>query len=226
MFNLYNDCYIAIIGDIIDSRELKERMQVQKQLNQTLNEINTIYKDSISSDFIITLGDEFQGLLRQGTYTMQIIMKIEKSMNPVKIRFGVGIGEITTDINRNMSIGADGPAYYNARDAINELKSRETQKSVSYSDIRFCGGRENEDVVLLINNTLTLMYVIKSGWSERQKEVIDELLDGNRSQREIALKLDITESTVSTNLNRGNYHAFRESLEGLNYVLGEIKADV
>ena len=52
---------------------------------------------------MITLGDEFQGLLKNGSAAVFIIDKIEREMYPIKFRFGLGVGEITTDINSNMT---------------------------------------------------------------------------------------------------------------------------
>ena len=40
----------------------------------------------------------------------------------MKLRFGIGVGEISTVINPEMALGADGPGYYNARKAIEDLK--------------------------------------------------------------------------------------------------------
>ncbi len=57
--------------------------------------------NDIASDFMITLGDEFQGLLTSGFHLVQIIDYIERSLFPIKLRFGVGIGEIHTEIKRN-----------------------------------------------------------------------------------------------------------------------------
>lgn len=49
---------------------------------------------------------------------MDIISEMEIEMYPVKLRFGIGIGSIVTDINRELLLGADGPAYHNARKMI------------------------------------------------------------------------------------------------------------
>lgn len=68
--------YVAIIGDIKNSRELQDRKQVQEKLEAVLNEINDTYDADIASKFLITLGDEFQGLLHCGIHTMHIISKI------------------------------------------------------------------------------------------------------------------------------------------------------
>ena len=60
----------------------------------------------------ITLGDDFQGLLHSGEHVMDIIQYIKREAYPIKIRFGIGIGAITTNINAMISIGADGSGYY------------------------------------------------------------------------------------------------------------------
>jgi hypothetical protein len=128
--------YIAIIADIKDSKKIINRNEVQKKLKKVLKEINEKYRNDISSKFTITLGDEFQGLLCNGVNTMNIIAEIERRMFPTLIRFGIGIGEITTDINKEMSIGADGSAYYMARSAVEYLKSGEKKKQTNTADIR------------------------------------------------------------------------------------------
>ena len=55
--------YVAIIGDIIDSKKIKNRNEVQQKLKHVLSKINQSYDDIIAANFIISLGDEFQGLL-------------------------------------------------------------------------------------------------------------------------------------------------------------------
>ena len=97
--------HIAIIGDIKDSRKIANRSEVQSRLKMVLDGINHGYDDDIASKFIITLGDEFQGLLCEGSNTMKIISEIEMKMHPIRLRFGVGIGEITTEIDKEMALG-------------------------------------------------------------------------------------------------------------------------
>ena len=70
----------------------------------------------------MTLGDEFQGLLFNGRKVFDIIPKIKMDIYPVEIRYGIGVGQITTSINTDMALGADGPGFYNARKAIDFLK--------------------------------------------------------------------------------------------------------
>lgn len=56
---------------------------------------------------------------------LDIIEEIQRQMYPVEIRFGVGVGQKTIEINAEMAIGADGPGYYMAREAIEALKQSE-----------------------------------------------------------------------------------------------------
>lgn len=77
-FFFFNNPYIAIIGDMKESKKIENRNEVQKKLKQVLEEINEKYDNDISSKFIITLGDEFQGLLCSGANTMHLITEIER----------------------------------------------------------------------------------------------------------------------------------------------------
>lgn len=105
---------LAIIGDIIDSKNIKNRNKIQKDLNKVLKDLNRNYEKDIVSKWTITLGDEFQALLKPNLYIFKMLDYISYKMDPVKIRFGLGLGEISTDINYEKSIGSDGPAYWRA----------------------------------------------------------------------------------------------------------------
>lgn len=67
-------------------------------LHAVLEELNTAYRDTIASRFIITFGDEFQGLLSAADHVLDMIQLIQIRMYPVAIRFGIGIGELSTPI--------------------------------------------------------------------------------------------------------------------------------
>ena len=69
-----------------------------------MSKINQSYDDIIAANFIISLGDEFQGLLCQQEKVFEIINDIEMNMFPIKIRFGIGVGKIDTDILKKQHI--------------------------------------------------------------------------------------------------------------------------
>lgn len=214
--------YIAIIGDIKESRKLSDRKNVQIKLKDVLAGINRRYLESISAKFTITLGDEFQGLLCEGKNVIDIIEEIQREMSPIQIRFGIGVGEITTDINSEMALGADGPGYYKAREAIEVLKKSEPKSKTQASDIRIEIEDDRNSVAVMLNTIFALMAVIQNNWSERQREIILEFDKNKCSQSECAERLDISQSSVQRGLVNGNYYAYKEAKDTVNNVLKEI----
>ncbi|HHZ01445.1 MAG TPA: hypothetical protein GX396_00710 [Tissierellia bacterium] len=220
-----NSPYIAVIGDIRDSKKLQQRSEVQKKLKSILEEVNNKYYKDIASKFMITLGDEFQGLLCNGSNTMDIIFEIERKMHPVKIRFGIGIGTITTEINKEMPIGADGPGYYNARKAINFLKDNEKRKQTNTADIRIEAEGSNEEMTVMINTILSLLTVIKNSWTERQREIIWDILKHQDNQSDVAKRFNIKQPAVQKSLSKGNYYAYKDALDTIKRALAEIRRE-
>lgn len=212
--------YIAVIGDIKRSKQSSDRSELQKQLNTVLTDINIQYSGDIASKFVITLGDEFQGLLKYGRHIMDILQTIELRMYPVWIRFGIGVGEITTEINPEMALGADGPAYYNAREAISRVKEKEKKSKAALSDTIILLG-EDEQTEQLMNTLLSLMTVVKQGWTDRQFEVIKDYLEHRDNQIGIARRLGITQSSVQKSLSNANFYSYKEAVNTLNSIFAE-----
>ena len=224
-FFFFNNPYVAIIGDMKQSQKLRNRSEVQNKLKQVLEEINNKYISDISAKFIITLGDEFQGLLGNGVNTMNIVSEIERKMYPVKIRFGIGIGAITTNVNKEMALGADGPVYYKARDAIEYLKGNEKKKQAIAADIRFEVESDNQATTIMLNTIVALMTAIKESWSERQREIIWDMLDYQDSQIDVAKRLKIRQPAVQKSFSKGKYYTYKNALDTIGKALEEIRRD-
>lgn len=218
--------YIAIIGDIKNSKSIEERREFQNKLNNILNEINEIYSDSISSNFTITLGDEFQGLLHSGEHVMDIIQYIKREVYPIKIRFGIGIGAITTDINAMMSIGADGPGYYKARDSIEQLKILEKKNESTYGDVQIKIDGDNNLQELSLNSILKLMYCIEKEWTKKQREVVNYVLFEKKTQTETAQYFNVSQSNIQQILSKTHFYAYKDAFNSINKILSEVKYDI
>lgn len=219
-FNNKNIPYIAIIGDIIDSKEISDRKVIQERLNDILDKINMEYKDNISSKFMITLGDEFQGLLHNGCNVIRIIEFIEYSMYPVKIRFGIGVGSITTAINYDFPLGADGPAYYNAREMIEDLKVLKN-KTEEYN-IKI---KTDDEVDVLLNTIFSLLFVIKNKWSDKQRNYVFHWYYYDLIQIELASIFNVTQGAVQQSLKKANYKKYKNALDVVENVLSKIRSN-
>lgn len=222
MFFFFDYCpYIAIIGDIKDSRHSENRRAVQLRLKKVLNAINGEYERELASMFMITLGDEFQGLLKAGSAAVSIIDKIEREMYPVKIRFGIGVGKMTTDVDFDMPLGADGPAYYNARVMIDELKAAEQKKMESKDNVKV-SIQDYADASELINTIFSLLTTIKETWTLRRVEIMNAYLNCGGTQKEAAQVLGINQSTVQKALASSNFYTYRRALESVSKVFSGI----
>lgn len=224
-FFFFYEPYIAIIGDIKNSKKIEERNILQEKLNHVLNEVNRIYANSIASKFVITLGDEFQGLLYSGENTMSIIHYIKKEIHPIRVRFGVGVGSISTDINYEIAIGADGPGYYRARESIENLKQLEKKKEKSLYDIQIKIDENNNLQELALNSILKLMYSIEKGWTEKQREIINYVLFEQTNQTNTAQHFNVTQSYIQQVLAKSHYYAYKEAFDSVDKILNEVKHD-
>lgn len=164
---------IAVIGDIIKSRSIKNREEVQEQLKSVLDKVNRDYADALASKFTLTLGDEFQGVFRSGSNVLRLVDEIIFSLKPVGLRFGIGIGSLKTALDPDASLGADGPAYWNARKAI-EIAHK--NNDYGRANIGLCADGEHE-LAILVNQILKLTAFQASGWRESQIEVYRLILE-------------------------------------------------
>lgn len=183
---------IVIIGDIVQSKKISERSKIQSKLNSIFNKINSD-KNYLVSPYTITLGDEFQAVYSNADFIFSHTWQISKAVYPEKIRFSIGIGEITTRINKKQAIGMDGPAFYNARAGL------ETLKESSYF---FNITAENLASGEMLQQVLFLISFISGSWKKTRFDVLTMLYE-NKSIAEIAKKLKITDKAVYKNIDAG-----------------------
>ena len=126
-------------------------------------------------------------------------------MYPVKLRFGIGVGEISTDIIYEAAIGADGPAYYAARNMVEELRNQEKKFKKQAADIELSFYDKSCFEIAEINTILVLLKTIEDSWSEKQRFTIWDMEKYGDSQEECAKRLETTQSTVARRLADGNF---------------------
>lgn len=213
--------YLALIADVIDSKMVQERFNLQKQLEKALRKMNELFGDYLASCFTLTLGDEFQALLKVDAPVFQIIDSLRSELIPTQLRFGIGLGEIVTAIDPLQSIGADGPAYWNARAAINLVHQK---NDYGNAQIYFSSGNDSKD--LLVNALIASGEAIRSGWRGSQEEILLDLLkrfvySENFSQQDLAQSLDINPSALSKRLKSSSIRVY---LRGRAAALASIQA--
>ena len=200
--------FLALIADVIDSKMVQERFDLQKQVEKTLQKMNELFGDYLASRFTLTLGDEFQALLEVDAPVFQIIDTLRSELTPTQLRFGIGLGEIVTDIDPLQSIGADGPAYWNARAAINLVHQK---NDYGNTQIYFSSAKEKQD--FFVNALIASGEAIRSGWRGSQEEILLDLLKRcvygeNFSQQDLAQSLEINPSALSKRLKSSSIRVY------------------
>lgn len=216
---------ITLIADIIASKKMTERGQTQIILNTILDSINTTYKKEIETDLTITLGDEFQGIVTSVETAFYFVDLINLSLQlmtkkeigeEIHLRWGIGIGELATPIqDKGYSIGMDGPAFWNAREAIESVHE--------HNDY----GRTNEKIVTgteedaFYNSMLRVQNVIRNEWTTTQKETAYSILKAyrynswtNQDVREVLnkdLNQHFSDQTVSKRIISTNIKQYTSS---------------
>ena len=215
--------YIALIGDIIESKKIQDRAQVQQQLLRLMKELNWQYQDYLISPFTVTTGDEFQALFSPNSYMFQIIDQLSVAFSPYEIRFGIGVGDMITEINKEQSIGSDGPAYWLAREAINHIHDK-NDYGINHISVFLA----DEEVTWTVNAMLAACSFIQSKWTEVQYDVLKQLLteniyDETFSHKEIARLLGITPSAFNKRIKASGLKIYlRNKRVAMNQILKEI----
>lgn len=208
--------YCAMIGDLIGSKKINrdKREAIQIRLRQILDEMNIQFSEYLASPFLLTLGDEFQGLLMASEPAIEIIEHIDRGLaeHQVQVRYGLGLGEISTgSINRAQALGDDGPAYHFAREGV------ELVREMGWSGFPVSIQTKRPDAPLL-EAICRLLNDLKEDWSSVQRQyVLDMEFFGE--QMLTAEKNGVSQSSISRALKRGHYQTYQQTKETLKQYL-------
>lgn len=115
-----------MICDLKKSRSLPNREKVQYQIIDMLKETNEIFVPSIVVPFIITIGDEWEGLLKHDCNYIEILNFFHQKLGLIDFHCGIGFGSISIT-NFELTVNQlDGPSFHLAREAISEAKKQNT----------------------------------------------------------------------------------------------------
>ena len=202
--------YIGMKVDLIASRRIKKRDLVQDQFFRVVELVILRFADNIAARMIITHGDEAQALFYP-TVTGQlfeIIEEITDQLEPYSVRFGFGVGTLTTPL-QNEAIGMDGVVWHRAQEALQEAKKKKQPLRFSFPS----------PALSALNALANMLLVLSGGWTRQQQEVI-KLTSKFATQREVAKYLGISPAAVSQRLHGAHYDLYKEGKEALAIFLG------
>jgi hypothetical protein len=205
---------IAVIADMVKSRELSraQRPEVQSSFSEFISGLNHRYKSALVARFVVTLGDEFQGLLSEARALPDLLWDMHYKFHMRQLRVGIGFGTIDTTLGK-YAINVDGPALHHARNAIDISKKEKLLGGV------FSGFGATYDSAF--NGFARLLQHHRDRLKPQQRKVI-ELLRQSLTQTAIANQLGISRQAVSLYAGAAGWEAYREGEEGWGALLAEI----
>lgn len=150
-----------------------------------------------------------------------IINELFFSLHPTKIRFGVGVGNITTQIQKMNIQEMDGPAFHLARKAIEQL-AKEKQKyrgNINYFKIYTHDQLKTE----IMNNTLSLLSMLYCSYTSRQVEILHAYMNHEMNQFKTAAFLKIGQPAISKTLKKTEFYKVKDSWDLLNTLVMSIE---
>jgi len=184
----------TLIGDLIGSRDARDRDALHSTLARALADINERFAPT--TPLRITVGDEYQGAFATVGAALQASLRLRLAMLPeFDLRHGIGWGPVRV-LEPEPRV-EDGPGWWAARDGIAAVEAAEGRPSsrdrrTAYVRAEGAGGPDPA----AIESLLVLRDSAVARLSGRSLSVLRDLMAGT-SQREIAERLDISPSAVS-----------------------------
>ena len=185
---------VTVIADIVESRKITDRADVQQQLEKVLAECESSVEPLQSMR--ATVGDEFQAVYASVVTARKVLLETKLALPAgLDLRFGIGVGAITSVGDTELQ---DGPGWWSARAAIEETERR---ASGNQPWLRTWLCAESADLATYINQNLLAEDFIISQMKAREKRLALMTLRGVL-QKEAAAVERISQSAVSQSLQR------------------------
>jgi predicted DNA-binding protein (UPF0251 family) len=185
--------WAAVIGDVVGSRQATSRLRLQQRLDKALAAVN----EAMASvqPLTPTLGDEFQGMYGRVEDAIEASFRLRVELvGKVDVRVGIGWGTLRTQDASRTPFGQDGPCWWRAREALQELArtERSNQEPSSLRTVCRTGNVQEQPY----NAILVLRDQILSSIDEGDATILKLLISG-ASQQEAAARLGVNKSSVS-----------------------------
>lgn len=190
---------IAVIGDVVQSRRIKDRSAAQDALYYLLGLLNHTFASDLLAPFRISRGDEIQAIFGCAVVIPDLVWEM-KVQFAHPIRFGFGLGELSTKLGPDPR-QTDGPAWWNARAALqNSVQTKRTGGVLG-------GFGDHEDLTLTA--FATLLHHMRGRFTQRQLAVVS-LLRSGLDMVTIAERLRVTKQAVSRIAGAAGWRAYQE----------------
>lgn len=206
------DLRVVITADIVESRKQG------KYLKELPGRLKGLRVPSAIIPFTVSRGDELQAVLDSFDELPAIIRRLRYTVKPLKLRVGVGIGEIDKmglDGARS-SWELSGEAFFNARTALEEIKSLKIARTFVRSGI--------EPLDTSLNTIFLLLDTIVDDWTEKQWEAV-HIYEQQGTYEKAASLLGVSIQNVQQRCKSAKWKIVRRVEENIIFLLNNYLND-
>lgn len=221
--------YCVIRMDLMDSRKIEHRQQIQEDLLKYLKHLNSEYESILVAPITIVLGDEWGIVLRDGSYAYEIYLKIKRFLweNQIDAYAGVGFGTIKEE-NDDL-IRMNGTAFEQAKYSLlkaksskygyrKEIPTKACHIVLSGFDLKY----ENQDWNDIINTLIQNNEILFSRVTKKQYDMICLYETYQSYTKIIEHETSVTKRMLSDSLNSAEYWLMKENVALIQQILSFI----
>jgi hypothetical protein len=160
-----------LMADIVSSKE-REPETLMAEFGTAVRSANRELVDGILSPFTITLGDEFQGVVKTLLDATKTILWLEelrhKGMLNSELRYVVNYGDIATPINSVIAYGMNGDGFTEARKLLNDKRRGKS---------RYCFHLGNEQLSIQMQRLFDVLSALTRAWEPTDASLIFDMIN-------------------------------------------------
>jgi hypothetical protein len=192
----------ALIGDMVGSRHVGDRARLQGEIGEILAEVDA----RVGGQPTFTIGDEFQASYATVAEAVEASLQLHlRAADVIRLRIGIGWGELLAEDPERSPYGQDGPCWWRAREAIEEVERSGSGRGPERRTFLRSGGPAD----MVVNGSLLLRDTLLAGFDVVDARIAIGLLEGH-SQSELAEMTGLHKSSVS---RRAHGHGILAVLE-------------
>ncbi len=199
-----------LMSDIIDSSSKSQNI-LMENFKKAVYYVNEKYMKELNSPFTITLGDEFQGLVKDLRTSLNAIVDLEEYIIEnnfgFKLRYVLVYGEVETNINTKIAFEMLGKGLTYARNSLNRLSSEHE---------RFFVDIEHTSKNVILNHTFAIYQGIVDKWNLKNDSALISSFIRNIDYKEVSKDLNKNRSLIwkrGKTLNISSYFSTKEILK-------------
>lgn len=207
--------HIILMADIIDSGS-KDPVELMNDFKEIVHDTNNTFKKSIISPLTITLGDEFQGVIKNLETAVGIILFLEEEIirktSYFKLRYVLNQGQINTLINNSRAFEMLGRGLTDARENLLKLKE---------NDYRFFISVDNPIMNEILNEAFIIFQSTVAAWKvEKDYELVSHFLK-YKDYKKVAEVLHKNRSLIwkrEKSLHLQSYYAIKKIIRSITKI--------